>query len=501
MIDFTKPLFIFEMANNHMGNVAHGIKVINDIHAVCKKFDFQYGFKFQYRDLETFIHPDYKNKFEYKYVKRFSETKLSDTQFMQLKSEIDRLGFISICTPFDENSVTAIERHGYEIIKIASCSFTDWPLMERIAQTDKPIIASSAGASLDDIDKVVSFFVHRDKQFTLMHCVAEYPTSNSNLQLNQIDLFKARYPQITVGYSTHESPDMYNGITIAIAKGATIFEKHIGVKTPEYNLNNYSATPEQVEKWLEAAQQAFTMCGVSEKRMHFTSNEIASLTSLGRGLFAKKAIKKGDTITLSDVFFAIPTQEGQRIANNCSKYVEITATKDIEKNAPLLTSNTTLIDNREKVYQIVKAIKNVIIKSGVLVPSRLDLEISHHYGVDKFFEYGCTLINFINRDYCKKLIIVVPGQKHPEQYHKVKEETFHVLYGDVVIELDGKKQVCKPGEMVTVEKGIKHIFSSKTGAIIEEISSTHYKDDSFYVDTEIAKNKNRKTLITNWVGV
>ena len=47
------------------------------------------------------------------------------------------------------------------------------------------------------------------------------------------------------------------------------------------------------------------------------------------------------------------------------------------------------------------------------------------------------IINVVNREYCKKLIVLLPGQKHPEQYHNIKEETFVVLYGDVALTLDG----------------------------------------------------------------
>jgi len=493
-------LFVFEMANNHMGDVEHGLKIIREIRNICNNFDFNFAFKFQYRDIDTFIHPDFKNNFEYKYVKRFSETKLDKNQFKTLKDEAVKMGFVTICTPFDENSVELIEKYDFDIIKIASCSLTDWSLLERISKTNKPIIASTAGASLDDIDKVVSFFTHRDKRFALMHCVAEYPTKKNNLQLNQINLLKARYPHVVVGYSTHESPDIYDAIKVVIGKGAKIFEKHVGIQTEKYRLNDYSATPDQVKKWLEAAKEGFEMCGVSGRRMDFTEKELSSLRSLGRGVFAKKDIKKGERINLSDVFLAIPTQENQIIANDLSKYSEFYTTEDIKKNEPILLKNSNKIDNREKIYAMVQKVKDVIMKSGILVPSRLDLEISHHYGIDRFYEYGCTLINFINREYCKKLIVVLPGQKHPEQYHKVKEETFHLLYGDVILKLDGVKKVCKPGEIVTVERRVKHTFSSKTGAIIEEISSTHFKEDSFYTNPEIAKNKNRKTLITYWAG-
>ena len=73
-------LFVFDMANNHMGDVEHGIRIINELCEVTSTFDFPCAIKFQYRDLDTFIHPRYKDSIEFKYVKRFQETRLSDDE-------------------------------------------------------------------------------------------------------------------------------------------------------------------------------------------------------------------------------------------------------------------------------------------------------------------------------------------------------------------------------------------------------------------------------------
>ena len=136
-------LFIFEMANNHSGDLEHGIRIIKEIAAAAKKHDFNYAFKFQYRNLETFIHPDFQGRDDIKYVKRFSETKIPESDFLAMKKEVENQGMMTICTPFDEPSVDKIIEHDYDVIKIGSCSFTDWPLLEKIASTDKPIIAST----------------------------------------------------------------------------------------------------------------------------------------------------------------------------------------------------------------------------------------------------------------------------------------------------------------------------------------------------------------------
>src|SRR5205085_3760085 len=96
----------FELANNHMGNVDHGLRIIREFAAVAEPFRpaFRFAFKLQYRHLDTFIHPDYRESTEFKYIKRFASTRLSESQFRVLKAEMDRLGFITMCTPFDERS-------------------------------------------------------------------------------------------------------------------------------------------------------------------------------------------------------------------------------------------------------------------------------------------------------------------------------------------------------------------------------------------------------------
>ena len=261
---FEQPLFIFEMANNHMGSLDHAKLMVKEFANVTRQFNYRFAFKFQFRHIDTFIHPGYRERMDLKYIKRFRETELSKADFSALTEAVKGNNFISMSTPFDEPSVDLIEELGIEIIKIASCSFTDWPLLERISNTDKPIIASTAGAALDEIDKVISFLQHRDKQFAIMHCVGEYPTKPENLQMNQIDLLKRRYPGTPVGFSTHESPDDTDAIKIAVAKGASIYEKHVAVETEEYKKNDYSATPDQVISWLRSHRECWILTQMTD---------------------------------------------------------------------------------------------------------------------------------------------------------------------------------------------------------------------------------------------
>ena len=494
-------LIVLEMANNHMGDIAHGFKVISDFGAVCRKFpEFKFAFKLQYRELDTFIHPSMRGRDDIKYIKRFSETKLTRENFDQLVSKIREEGFLAMATPFDNASITTIVEQKLDILKIASCSFTDWPLLEEAVAANLPIIASTAGAELSDIDKVVSFLVHRNKDFAIMHCVGEYPTADEKLHINQINLLQQRYPGVRIGFSTHEDPSNTDIVKMAVAKGATIFEKHVGVETEKYALNAYSASPLQIQAWLEAARYAFTVCGVDDQRLPENTAEKASLRSLRRGVFLRHDVKAGATITNDDVYFAFPPEDGQFTANDWSKYVQFTCSSKISKDAALTPTNAKRMDTRDTIWKIAQKVSNLIKESKITVPGGIDLEISHHYGLDKFDQVGLTMFTVVNRGYCKKLLVSLPGQQHPEQYHNKKEETFHVLHGEVHISLNGEKRVCFPGEVINVEPGVRHAFVSPTGSVIEEISSTHYKDDSYYTDESIMNNKMRKTHLTYWMG-
>ena len=109
-----RPLFIFEMANNHMGSVEHGLRIVEKCGKHPGNLPFSFAVKVQYRDLDTFIHPDYRKRYDLKFVKRFSETRLSWDEYKQIKQAIDDSGFVSICTPCDEVSVGRIEEHGFD---------------------------------------------------------------------------------------------------------------------------------------------------------------------------------------------------------------------------------------------------------------------------------------------------------------------------------------------------------------------------------------------------
>jgi N-acetylneuraminate synthase len=487
------------MANNHMGDVQHGIRIVRELKSASEGFPFDFCVKLQYRHIDSCIHPEYQGRFDLKYVKRFSETRLSWDQYRQIKDAIVEAGFLSMCTPWDEVSVDKISEHEFDFMKVPSCYMTDWPLLEWIAKYDLPIVMSTAGEPLEEIDRVVSFFRHRNKQLTVMHCVGEYPAPDAHLHLGQISLLRKRYPEIPIGYSTHERPENFEAVKIAMALGAVMFEKHVGVPTDKYPLNGYSANPDQVRKWLQSAVEAQIMIGNPELRYPAPAGEQLALADLARGAFVHEPVAAGELIRPSNIFYAMPNVKGQLVAQDFSKYSEFIADREIAANGPVMRDQVTARNTRELVYQTVSAVKTLIRKSRVQVPGQCELEISHHYGMEKFREFGLTAITVINREYCKRLMVVLPGQKHPEQWHDIKDETYHILHGDLTVELDGKRFTHKGNDVITIPHGVRHSFWTKGGAVIEEVSSNYSSSDSFYTDSAIAANSHRKTFVTYWL--
>src|SRR3989339_1490887 len=115
MTDLFRDLFIFEMANNHQGDVAHGLRIIQAMGKIARKHRIRAAVKFQYRDLDSLIHPDCRTRQDLKHIPRFLSTRLSRNEFLTMVTAVRDEGMITACTPFDEPSVGTILDHGIQI--------------------------------------------------------------------------------------------------------------------------------------------------------------------------------------------------------------------------------------------------------------------------------------------------------------------------------------------------------------------------------------------------
>ena len=493
-----KDLFVLDIANNHQGDLDHATAIIKNIGKIAKENGVRGVFKFQFRQLDTFIHSSHKLNSSNKHIPRFLSTKLEIGHFKKLLDIVHHEGMLSMCTPFDEESVELIEQMKFDLIKVASCSAKDWPLLERITQSNLPIVCSTGGLGLENIDDLVSFFEHRGSDYAIMHCVSLYPIPDEKFHLNQIDVLKRRYPDKTIGWSTHEKPNLLEPIIIAVSKGAEIFEKHVGIPKDGQALNLYSANPDEVDAWIKSALYAKKLCGSEERTLDL--DEVDALDGLRRGVYLRRDLKKGSVILRKDVYFAMPYIEGQLESGLWKE--NISALENMQADAPVMVEKTSMPPESEfhVIKKAIHEVKALLNEAKVILNSEFDVEYSHHYGLSKFKEFGVVIINVINREYCKKILVQLPGQSHPAHFHKLKEETFQVLSGELDLHIDGKLKKLYPGETCLVLPGVWHSFSTNTGCVVEEISTTHYNNDSIYKDQKInqMERSNRKTKVDHW---
>jgi N-acetylneuraminate synthase len=310
--DIFEDLFVLEMTNNHLGSLDRALRIVQQFSKVVRFNNVRAAIKLQFRDIPTFIHKDFVDRTDIRYVRRVTETQLSKEEFAVLVEAIRKSGCIALSTPFDEKSVDLCVEFGMPMIKIASADSNDWMLLEKIATTKKPVLVSVGGLSLKDLDDMVTFFENRNIPMAINHCIAAYPHEDSECELNQIDFLRNRYPNHTIGWSSHEHQDWHSSVMIAYAKGARTFERHIDIEDDGVEVAKYSSLPHQIDAWFKAFHKVKEMSGTAgiERKIPL-EREIAYLDSYVRGVYAKRDLVEGQLLTDDDVYLAIPLQKGQ----------------------------------------------------------------------------------------------------------------------------------------------------------------------------------------------
>lgn len=426
--DWQKLFFVSELANNFLGNVEKGKSLIDQ----CK-----YAVKFQYRDL-SILHPTIITPAH----KRFEETHMSEAQRFELVEHARSKDLIPIVTPFDELSVEMCVRQQIPVLKVASCSNDDWSLLEKIAETNLPVAASTGGLDWKGIDRLYYFLKHRSVDFSFLHCVAKYPSENP--ALGCIREMKERYA-VNVGFSDHSG--RISRPSEAILAGADFVEVHVCDKNVYQN--DYSLFSD----------------------------------SLGTVISLMEAAKKNLNSEIQ--------QEGEQNALNAYRRGNYATGLHLPRSEKPEESDT------QKIRDIVHEYEAMFRRAKI--PLNGEAELSHHYGIENLPQDGAYLLTVVNREYCKKLIAI--SGSHPEHYHKEKDETFQVLYGNITVHLsDGpgserEDLLLFAGDIVHVPRGKYHSFNG--WGIFEEISTHAEREDSYYTDPEIQKMDpmHRKTIL------
>jgi pseudaminic acid synthase len=210
-----------------------------------------------------------------------------------LMKKANDLGMELFSSPFDITAVEYLESHNCPAYKIASCEVTDHILLKRIAETGKPVIISSGGASLEDLESALNVLrSNGTKNIAMLKCTAAYPADPADANLKTMINMKETFNVIT-GLSDHTLGPTVPIISVAL--GGKIIEKHFTLSRESGSPDDaFSLTPEEFKEMVEYVRIA-EKCNGCVKYGGVKNED--SCKKYRRSLFSVCNIKKGEIIT------------------------------------------------------------------------------------------------------------------------------------------------------------------------------------------------------------
>src|SRR3989344_2886378 len=85
----------------------------------------------------------------------------------------------------------------------------------------------------------------------------------------------------------------------------------------------------------------------------------------------------------------------------------------------------------------------------------------------------------VNREYCGKKLVLKKDHHCSYHMHNVKDETFYVIKGKVLLEMNDNKKILVPGNSILIPPKTFHRFTGIEDSEIIEFSTTHMESDSY----------------------
>ena len=290
----TFPTYLIaEIGINHNGSLEKALSLIDiAAEAGCDAVKFQ---KRQLFDLYTREVLENPNRFEeaYQYfIPILRESELTREQYDQLHHRAHAKGMEFLCTPFDEASVDFLDPYHLPAYKVASADFTNFILLQKLAQKKKPLLLSTGMATSEEIDRVVHFLFKRNVLYALLHCVSAYPAPPEDVHLNFIQTMRERYG-VPVGYSGHEVG--FEITLAAVAAGACLVERHVTLdQQMEGPDHTSSLEPAELKEMVRRIRLIDRAMGSSSKVL--SRGVIRTQEILSKSLVATRHIEPGSTI-------------------------------------------------------------------------------------------------------------------------------------------------------------------------------------------------------------
>ena len=298
---------IAEIAQAHDGSlgIAHSY-----IDALAKCGVDAVKFQTHIAEAESSEFEEFRVKFSFEDKTRFDYWKrmeFSEEQWLGLKNHCEEKGMEFISSPFSIGAVELLERIGVKRYKIGSGEMSNYLMLQKIAETGKPIILSSGMSDFKELDDTISFLKKWNNQLSLLQCTTAYPTQPEEWGLQMITRLKERY-NMPIGFSDH-SANIYAGLA-ATTLGAEILEFHVVFNHSMFGPDaKASLTLEQTAMLVEGVRKINSSLKAQYSKENTEKYDVLKVL-FGKSLTTKHSVKKGDVIVFNDMETSKPGNKG-----------------------------------------------------------------------------------------------------------------------------------------------------------------------------------------------
>lgn len=290
---------IAEVGQNHQGDFDTAIKYIDELARIGVD-----AVKFQMRNnaslfsKEKLAEPyNSNNAFGATYGEHRAALELSVEEMSRLRKHAADRDVDFMCTPFDTVSLNNLIGMDVDLLKIASFDFGNILFLEEVIKSGKPFVISAGGSDYSFVNRFVSELINRKAEFSLLHCVSEYPCPVEKVNLGRISYLKDQFPGLQIGLSDH-----FSGIItgpLGVLAGAEVFEKHVTFnRSWKGTDHSFALTIDGMEKFIRDINRAKPLMGNVEPE---NIGKEYVFEKLGKSIVAQKNIQVGEAFTTKNI--------------------------------------------------------------------------------------------------------------------------------------------------------------------------------------------------------
>ena len=303
--DDSDAYVIAEIGHNHQGS----LKTAKELFQAAAECGVDAG-KLQKRDnrslytREMYEKPyDNENSSGATYGEHREALEFGKLEYEELQTEAGRLGLAFFSTAFDIRSADFLAELNTPAYKIASGDLKNIPLLRHVARIGKPMIVSTGGGTMDDVQRAYDVIMPINPRLCLLQCTCGYPAEFAELDLRVITTYREKFPEIVIGYSGHD-----NGIAMPVAAymlGARIIEKHFTLNRAMKGTDHrFSLEPVGMKKMIRDLQRVRMALGDGRKKVY--ASEASPVLKMGKKLVAARDLPAGHVLTIADIAIKSP---------------------------------------------------------------------------------------------------------------------------------------------------------------------------------------------------